>query len=203
MQSKFLLVIPTLILVISISACGSNNANTPSVIQPAATPVTQDSLQSAYAIPSPNVSQTNAATVVSTTKDNPAPVGSAVLVENMKIFVNDKVRPADNLVAKGNMFTETPAAGQEYMFVTVSASCEQVKGKQCSFDTYSFKILGSDGVEKGFKQVTGIDGLVKYTTFDGGYTLTGILSFLVNQNDTKLVLVYQPSSGDSSYLAIP
>jgi hypothetical protein len=203
MQNKFLLVIPIFILVISISACGSNNVNTPSVIQPAATPVNQDSSQSAYAEPSPNLPQTNAATVVATTKDNPAPVGSAILADNMKIVVNEKVRPADSLVAKGNMFTETPAAGLEYMFVNISASCEQAEGKQCSFDTYSFKILGSDGGEKGFKQVTGIDGLLKYTTFDGGYTLTGILSFLVNQSDPKIILVYQPSSGESSYLAIP
>jgi hypothetical protein len=205
MKNKYLFIILSLIFIISISACGSNKAvvDTPSVIQPAAPPVTQSSAESAYAIPSPNVPQTNAATVVVTTKDNPAPVGSAVLIDNMKIMVIEKVRPADSLVAKGNMFTDTPAADQEYMFVTISASCEQAEGKHCNLDTYNFKTLGSDGVIKDFKQVTGIDGLIKYTTFDGGYTLTGILSFLVNKNDTKIILVYQPSSGDSSYLAIP
>jgi hypothetical protein len=204
MKNKFLLIIPAFILIILISGCGSNEVViTPSDIQPATQPVTQGSSESAYAIPSPNVPQENAATVVTTTKDNPAPVGSAVLADNMKIVVIDKVRPADDLVAKGNMFTDTPAAGQEYMFVTISASCEQAKGKQCNFDTYNFKTLGSDGVVKDFKQVTGIDGLLKYTTYDGGSTLTGILSFLVNQNDTKNILVYQPPSGDSFYLAIP
>ena len=126
-----------------------------------------------------------------------------VAVDVARPEVLGKVLPADSLVAKGNMFTDTPVAGQEYMLVTVTASCEQTKDKQCTFDTYNFKTLGSDGVIKDFKQVTGIDGLVKYTTIDGGFTLTGILSFLVNQNDTKILLVYQPSSGDSSYLALP
>lgn len=205
MKNKFLMVMLTFIIIISISACGSNPAtvNPPSANQPTTPPVSESSQQSAYAEPSTDLTQTNAATVVATTKDNPASVGSAVLVDNMKIVVIGKVRPADSLVATGNMFTDTPVAGQEYMFVTISASCEQTTDKQCNFDTYNFKVLGSDGVVRDFKQVTGIDGLLKYTTFNGGLSLTGILSFLVNQNDTKTLLVYQPSSGDSSYLAIP
>jgi hypothetical protein len=205
MKNKFLLIIPTLIFIIAASACGSNNVvvNTPSVNQPEKPPVSQSSPQTAYAVPSTDLSLTNAATVVATTKDNPAPVGSAVLSDNMKIVVISKVRPADSLVAQGNMFTDTPAASQEYMFVTISASCEQAEDKQCNFDTYNFKTLGSDGVLLDFKQVTGIDGLLKYTTFNGGSALTGILSFLVNKNDPKISLVYQPSSGDGSYLAIP
>jgi hypothetical protein len=204
MINRILSIVPTICLIISISACGSKKVeNTPSLNEPAATPVAQDSPLSAYAAPSPNAPKSNAAAVVVTTKDNPAPVGSAILVDNMKMVVISKVRPADSLVAKGNMFTDTPSAGQEYMFVTISASCEQAKDKQCNIDTYNFKTLGSDGVIKDFKQVTGIDGLIKYTTFDGGFSLTGILSFLVDQNDTKIMLVYQPSSGDSSYLALP
>jgi hypothetical protein len=205
MKNKSLLFIPTAILFIFISACGSNTAatNAPAAIQPATAAVPQGSVEALYAVPSPNGPQTNDATVVATTKDNPAPVGSAVLADNMKIIVKEKVRPADSQVAKGNMFTETPVAGQEYMLVTISASCEQIKDKRCTFDTYNFKTLGSDGVIKDFKQVTGIDGLVKYTTIEGGSTLTGILSFLVAQKDTQIFLVYQPSSGDSAYLALP
>jgi hypothetical protein len=205
MKNKFFLIVPLLILMITITACGSNSgvATTVSVNQPETPPVPQASQQPAYAVASTDVSQTNAATVVVSTKDNPAPVGSAVLADNMKIVVIGKVRPADSIVAKGNMFTDTPEASQEYMFVTISASCEQASGKQCSFDTYSFKTLGADGVLKDFKQVTGIGGLVKYTTLNGGTNLTGILSFLVTQNDTKIMLVYQPSSGDSAYLALP
>jgi hypothetical protein len=205
MKNKIFWIILTFILMISISACGSNEVavNPPSANQPTTPPVSETLQEPAYAIPSTDLTQTNAATVVATTKDSPAPVGSAVLVDNMKIVVIGKVRPADSLVAKGNMFTDTPAAGQEYMFVTISSSCEQEKDKQCNFDTYNFKTLGSDGVIKDFKQITGIDGLLKYTTFNGGLSLTGILSFLVNQNDTKIILVYQPSSGDSSYLALP
>ncbi len=205
MKNKFLMIIPTFILIITISACGTNvvTVNPPSANQPTTPPVSGSSQQPAYAEPSTDLTQTNAATVVASTKANPAPVGSAVLVDNMKIVVIGKVRPADTLVAKGNMFTDTPVAGQEYMFVTISASCEQTTDKQCNFDTYNFKVLGSDGVVRDFKQVTGIDGLLKYTTFNGGLSLTGILSFLVNQNDTKISLVYQSSSGDGSYLAIP
>jgi hypothetical protein len=205
MKNKFLLVAAILLFILSISACGSNPpaATVASANQPENPAVSQASPPPAYAVPSPNAPGSNPAPVVVTTKDNPAPVGSAVLVDNMNIVVIGKVRPADSLVAKGNMFTDTPAAGQEYMFVTISASCEQATDKQCNFDTYNFKTLGTDGVVKDFKQVTAIDGLLKYTTFNGGSTLTGILSFLVAQNDTKILLVYQPSSGDSSYLAIP
>lgn len=205
MKNKFPLLALILIFILLISGCGSNPsaATAPSANQPATAPVAQASPPPAYAVPSPNAPQTNTATVVVTTKDNPAPVGSAVLVDNMKIVVISKVRPADSLVAKGNMFTDTPSADQEYMFVTISVSCEQATDKQCNFDTYNFKTLGSDGVVKDFKQVTAIDGLLKYTTYNGGSTLTGILSFLVAKNDPKILLVYQPSAGDSSYLAIP
>jgi hypothetical protein len=205
MKTRLLSIIPVFIIFFFVTACGSNQAvaTAPAVNQQVASPVSQDSSQTAYAEPSKNVSQTSVATQSNTTSSNPAPVGTGVLVDNMKIVVIEKIRPADSIVAKGNMFTDTPVADQEYMFVKISASCEQAEDKQCNFDTYNFKTLGSDGVEKDFKQVTGVDGLVKYTTFNGGYTLTGILSFLVNKNDVKIVLVYQASTGDNAYLALP
>jgi hypothetical protein len=205
MKNKLLSITPILVLILFLTACGSNPGavNPTPVNQPTTPPVAPASPPPAYAEPSPNTPNSNSAAVVATTKDNPAPVGSAVLADNMKITVLGKVRPADTLVAKGNMFTDTPVPDQEYMFVTISASCELAKDKQCSLDTYSFKTLGTDGVVKDFKQVTAIDGLIKYTTFDGGSTLTGILSFLVSKTDQKILLVYQPASGDSSYLALP
>lgn len=205
MKTKLLSIVPIFLMIVLLTACGSNQVveNPPSTNQPATPPVSQNSSQPAYAEPSKDVTQPNAAMHSNTTSSNPAPVGTGVLVDNLKIVVIEKVRPADDLVAKGNMFTDTPVAGQEYMFVKISATCELAEDKQCNFDTYNFKTLGSDGIVKDFKQVTGVDGLVKYTTYNGGYTLTGILSFLVNKNDTKILLVYQPSSGDSAYLAIP
>jgi hypothetical protein len=205
MKNKITSIAAIFLFIFVITACGANEGtvNAPSANQPTTPPISQDSPQTAYAEPSADASQQNAPTQANTTKSNPAPVGTGVLADNMKIVVKGKVRPADSQVAKGNMFTDTPTAGQEYMFVTISASCEQTQDKQCTFDTYNFKTLGSDGVLKDFKQVTGIDGLVKYTTFNGGLTLTGILSFLVDKNDTDILLVYRPTSGDDGYLALP
>ena len=203
MRTKLLSIMPILSLICLVTACGSTQATTnpSSSNQPASSQASQTVVEALYAEPSANNPLPNAEVLTNTTKDNPTPVGKAVLADNMKIVVISKVRPADSIVANGNMFTDTPIAEQEYMLVTISASCEE--GKQCSFDTYNFKIINAAGVVNGFKQVTGVDGLVKYTTFSGGYTLTGIISFLVNKSDASVSLVYQSSSGDSVYLALP
>jgi len=202
MKNRYLLIGLLFILIISITACGSKTvvANTQSGDQSLSAPTSPSSPQN---ITAPQAAGTAPAVASSSSKSNPAPVGSGILADSMEIVVTGKVRPADTIVAKGNMFTNTPVAGQEYMIVNISVFCQQAAGKQCNFDTYNFKALGSDGALNSFVQTTGVDGLLKYTTFDGGSAITGILPFLVTKNDPNILLVYQPSSGDASYLALP
>ena len=139
-----------------------------------------------------------------TSRSNPAPVGSAVRVEDMEFIVTGVVRPADSAVSNGNMYNEKPAAGKEYMFITLSVTCTKTSDQQCTFSTYNLKILGSDGVlVDGSFMLAGVDGLLEGTTFYGGANVSGNLPFMVTQGDTGIILVYQPLFGDSFYLALP
>jgi hypothetical protein len=200
MKNTYLMIGLLFILMISLTACGAPGTvvvNTPaSTSQPLPTDTPPNIAQDTSALQSAPMAE-------SFSESHPAPVGSGVLVDNMKLVVTGKVRPADSIVAQGNMFTNTPEPDKEYMFVNIGALCQQTADKQCTFDTYNFKALGSDGVPNSFFQATGVDGMLKYITFNGGAAITGILNFLVAKSGTDIALVYQPASGEALYFALP
>ena len=78
-------------------------------------------------------------------RSSPAALGTPVFIDHMSLKVTGLVRPADALVAKGNMFNATPAAGQEYIFVNLSATCKLSPGQPCTISDSDFKMIGSSG----------------------------------------------------------
>ncbi|MBI5965580.1 MAG: hypothetical protein HY863_19045 [Chloroflexi bacterium] len=132
------------------------------------------------------------------------PFGSSVSVDLMKIAVTGTIRPADGLVASGDMFNTQPHEYQHYIFITLDVTCETTTDQQCHLDLFKLKLLGSDGSVKYPKWfISGVDGILKDTDFQGGTTISGNVPFIVSVGDSGLLLVYESLSGDSDYLALP
>lgn len=137
-------------------------------------------------------------------QNNPAPVGAAITIDHKSLKVTGIIRPADDTVAKGNMFNTSPAAGQEYVFVNLSATCEQTPGATCSIDDSDFKMLGPSGQSYDPETfLAGVSGLLGSSEFKGGTTKTGYVAFIVDKGDTKLVLVYTPFlANQEAYMSV-
>ena len=192
MKTKALSLVAFLALLISILACGTNGVvvSTPTARQRGAPGV-------------PPVASTEPAAEMVTSRSNPAPVGSTVLADDMQFVVTGIVRPADALVNKGNPYNDAPGAGNEYMFVTISVVCKSSTDDQCKLHTYNLHSLGADGILKDDAVVSGVDGLLDDTTFYGGAKVSGNVPFIVTKGDANILFVYQTSSGDAFYLALP
>lgn len=208
MKKQVVLIGVFLVLLISIIACGSSGVVviTPTENQTGdqgALTISQGSPEPTK-VPRPTNAPLPTATVpVGTSRSNPAPVGAEVHVEDMKFVVTGIVRPTDSIVKKGNMFNSEAGTGKEYMFVTLSITCEKTTDQQCTLNVYAFKALGSDGIQKDPEFIAGVEDLLEFTTFYGGATVTGNIPFIVTQGDANVLLVYQPLFGDSFYLALP
>ena len=192
------IVYPLLVLTVLISvslACGSSGVAVSTPIQDQSGNQTNPTSQ-AGSLPTASVP-------LGSSRSNPAPVGSIVHVDDMDFIVTGVIRPADSDISNGNMFNDTPVAGKEYMFITLSVTCTLASDKQCTFSTYNLKVLGSDGILVDESFAAGVAGLIEDTTFYGGAMVSGNMPFLVTQGDTGILLVYQPLFGDSFYLAVP
>jgi len=136
-----------------------------------------------------------------TRRDNPAPVGSEILTDNMSFMVIGVIRPADDIVKAGNMFNDAPDEGMEYMFVEISITCTKSDVDKCSFSTFDFKALGSKGILYDAEWfLAGIEKELESTEFYGGATVTGYVPFMVGIGEENILLVYEPFLSDSFYL---
>lgn len=138
-------------------------------------------------------------------RSNPAPVGSKVEADDMKFSVLGSTRPATDIIMAGNMFNTEPEEGQEYILVELSVTCMKSTDGKCSISTFSLSLLGSKGVSRDAEWfVSGVDGLLEGSEFYGGATVTGMVPFIVDQDETDILIVYEPLLfGDTFYLAIP
>lgn len=135
---------------------------------------------------------------------SPAPLGTAVSIDHMSLKVTGLIRPADALVAKGNMFNATPAAGQEYVFVNLSATCRLSHGETCGISDSDFKMVGSSGHSHEAQTfLAGVSGLLGSAEFNGGVTRSGYVAFFVDKGETNLVLDFAPFlSNEEVYMAV-
>jgi uncharacterized protein YcfL len=136
-------------------------------------------------------------------RSNPAPFGSEVTADDMKFVVLSSTRPATDIVMEGNMFNTEPEEGQEYIFVDLQVTCMKSSDQECSVSTFNIKLVGSAGVERDAEWfVSGVDGLFEDNQFYGGASISGQIPFIINVDETDLLLVYEPLFGDTFYLAI-
>jgi hypothetical protein len=190
MTRKNIITTMILVLFISILACGSNSNIE---VKP---PDSGEGIA-----PPPTIAPTTPP--LGTSRNNPAPVGSVVLADDMNFVILSSTRPATDIVMAGNIFNTEPEAGQEYIFVELQATCTKPSDQQCSLSTFNLKLVGSSGIERDAEWfVSGVDGLLEDSEFYGGASVSGQIPFIVNQDETNLLLVYEPWFGDVFYLAI-
>lgn len=145
-----------------------------------------------------------ATTPVETLQINPVRFGSDVNIDHMNFVVTGTIRPANGIVAAGSMFNAQPQAYHQYFFVTLDVTCELTADQQCHLNIFKIKLLGRDDVLKYPKwYLSGVDGILKNTDFQGGTTISGHAPFIVSIGDSGLLLIYESLSGDSFYFALP
>lgn len=140
---------------------------------------------------------------VGSSRLNPAPVGSEVTADDMAVLITEIVRPADSIVAQGNMFNSTPEAGKEYLFVKLKITCQKAASEKCSIFQGNYKLVTTSGnVVDAEWIVSGVSGMLESNELFGGASSEGYLAFIVDKTDTSPVLMYEPFLGDPFYLKI-
>jgi len=193
MNNKYLL-IPVLVLVLSVHGCASNSVLVGTTINPDSTGFIQPTLDTIPTVSTPP----------GTSQSNPIPVGSDVIADNMRFAITGAIRPADGIVSSGDMFNAQPGAYQQFIFVNLSVACETPSDQQCHLSIFKMKLSGSDSqVEYPERLISGVDGILMSTDFNGGTTISGYIPFIIPIGASHLVLVYESLSGSSYYLALP
>ena len=139
------------------------------------------------------------------TLDHPAPPGMAVAVGDLELRVVDVIRPADDIVAEGNMFNPRPGPGNEMMLVTLSVTCRPEGDDTCTFaPVLEFLLVSPIGVHRPEWLVAGLPNPLRGGEISSGETVSGDILFEVGKEETGLVLVYSESLGDKvAYLEVP
>ena len=196
------------ILILAMIACSSSSnikVNPPDEEVVEESPVEpDDALENDEGITS--VEEEQESTDIGTSRSNPAPVGSEVVIDQMAFVVLGLIRPADDKIMEGNQFNTEPEPGQEYILLKLEIKCLKSSDDQCSFSPLldEVKVIGSSGIGHDSEWfISGVDGLLEDTEFFGGTIISGSIPFIIGQEETDLVFVYEPFLGDTFYLAIP
>lgn len=157
--------------------------------------------------PTPTTAPTIAPTQeLGTTRDNPLPHDSVLDIGGgMQVRITFVQRPADDIVAQGNMFNDTPVPDvQEYMIVKLHVECTKPSNDKCNFNTIEFKTVGADGQVRDQPFVSGVPQTFEpFAEFFGGASLDGNIVFLVKQGDASVVLFHDPLIfGDPTYISL-
>jgi hypothetical protein len=127
------------------------------------------------------------------TRENPIPLGIEKTVGYMAFVITSVQRPADEIVAAGNMFNTKPEATQEYLMIEARSTCLLDSSKKCSFTPMELKAVGSDGnVINSQFVVSGVPGQFETGETFGGSAKAGRLFFMVSKGDPGVVIFYEP-----------
>lgn len=135
--------------------------------------------------------------------ENPAPMGVEVVADNKAFTVTGATRPADDIVAEANQYNALPEPGEEYLLVEFEMTCTQSPDEECSFTPFNMLVYGSLEERHTRVFVAGIDNEHGSVDFNGGETISGVMPFLVGQDETDLLLIYQPFSGGAFFFTVP
>ncbi len=131
------------------------------------------------------------------------PVGQQISVEDMTFEVTGIIRPADSIVAEGNVFNTAAKDGQEYLFVKLKITCELPADDTCTFSLLNFSIVESDGSAYDAELfVAGVADMLEDQDFAGGEVLEGNLGFILHQAEVDPVLMYESFSQETFYMKI-
>jgi hypothetical protein len=155
-------------------------------------------------LPVPVIS-TSSPMVIGPEAATPAPAGSELHVEDMIMTVTGIVRPADGVVAAGDIFNPQPGQYQHYIFITLVTTCISPANGNCHLSPYRFLLTGSDGLIKyAERMISGVDGIMEETDLSANESLTTMLPFITSIGNSRLVLIYEAfPSGKRYYFSLP
>jgi hypothetical protein len=172
-----------ILMLLSLPACGESASATqnPQTSEPTLSPAAHQGVTKKPAYLSPL--KTTLEPIVYS-QGNPAPLGTAIFIDHM--------------------LNATPAAGQEYVFVNLSATCRLSHDQTCVISDSDFKMVGSSGQSHDAQTfLAGVSGLLGSAEFKGGTTRTGYVAFFVDKGETNLVLDYAPFlSNEEVFMAV-
>lgn len=139
-------------------------------------------------------------------RDNPAPFGETVVVENWEITLTEVVRgeAAWEMVLETNQFNDPPLEGMEY--VAVRATVRNVKGGHGSdqIDRFMFESTGSSNVIHERPSLVQPEPELDFDLYAGGQ-VNGWVVVQARIGETNLSLVFssrQFFGGETRYLAL-
>ncbi len=143
---------------------------------------------------------TETSTVVSYSRNNPAPVGTAqtCVVDNylnsytaeIKVTESYSGSKAWSKIKEANMFNESAPDGKEYILVKIEATITSVEDdKAVNLSTYNFTPFSGTNTEYGSALVITPDPQFTGSVYEGG-TLKGYAAFLVDKDDENPKIVF-------------
>ena len=140
---------------------------------------------------------------IGASRANPYLLGEVVSVEDMTFEVTGITRPADSIVAEGNVFNTAVKEGQEYLFVKLKVTCELPVDDTCTFSLLNFSIVESDGSAYDAELfVAGVADMLEDQDFAGGEVLEGNLAFILHKSEADPVLMYESFSQETFYMKV-
>lgn len=147
-----------------------------------------------------NSAKPEAPAVVSYSRNNPAPVGTAQkctvsdyfdsYTAEIKITESYSGSKAWSKIEAANMFNDEAPSGKEYILVKVEAKVTNVKDdKAVDFSIYDFTPFNETNTEYEIVSVVEPDPQFGGTVYDGG-TMKGYLAFLVDRDDDNPKVVF-------------
>lgn len=126
----------------------------------------------------------------------PATVGDTTLM------VVNEIRPANDILSEAGL-TLTSTTNQEYVLVYLEMSCAQFSGSGCDISNDAFRLIGSMGTPYLPTLANFEDYFPTGSPVVGGGSRTGAIPFLVNSEDTALLLAYYVNGDASNPNAVP
>jgi hypothetical protein len=136
---------------------------------------------------------------------SPVPAGVSAPVENMVLSITGIIRPADGIIAAGDIFNAQAGQYQHYILVTLVVSCRSTATQGCDISPFRFKLTGSDGKDRYHERlISGVEGLLEEAVLKPGETITASLPFIISIGATHLVLTYTSIHNDvSDHFSLP
>jgi hypothetical protein len=127
----------------------------------------------------------------------PAPIGTPLLLGNVEVTASDFIRPADHIVKRADGYP-TLDSGEQFALVEVAVACHTPSGESCNVTELNFSMSGASGTTyyPVFTMfLTGLRGLFEGGQIPGGETWSGGLVFVLDSDETDLVLAYGQAPG--------
>jgi len=125
------------------------------------------------------------------TYGNPAPLGEAVIADNdIEVTALGVIRDAWPEIQQANMFNAPPRKGYQYILVQARVKNLGPSDETKKVNLFDFRVTGSRGVIYEHPWLV-VDKPLEGEFFGGG-TLEGELPFEIAEDETNLIMIYDP-----------